>query len=176
MVVDRWRNLLRPGGERGNLASEHGFTLIELLVAAAIGSIVLAAVIRPIFLAGHQQTSQASRASTIDSDRIALDRMTRDIRQANAATLGSGGQSLVLTGTGLSVTYSCGTSTLGAGLLDCSRTDAAAATTAILITGITAGTVFTLSGNYVSVDLQKKPSGSSNPVILDGGGSFRVRS
>jgi len=70
-------------------AREEGFTLVELVMAMMIFSIALAAMLT--LFSGVERTAarQASRAEVNDQIRVAMDRLTKDLRQAETVRAGS---------------------------------------------------------------------------------------
>ena len=65
-------------------APESGFTLLELVSTTALLGLVVASMLG--LFAGLQRTAarETSRSQTTDLVRVAIDRMTKDIRQATA--------------------------------------------------------------------------------------------
>ena len=66
------------------LHSEGGFTLVELLVAAAMGTVVMGAVVLLVIGAVKTQPKISKQAQNITTARWVLDRMTREIRNGVA--------------------------------------------------------------------------------------------
>ena len=73
-------------GRLGDMAarlrrSERGYTLVELLVAGAMGMIVLGAGVTVFIGAVRSEPRASSKVSAIEQGRIAVERMTRELRQ-----------------------------------------------------------------------------------------------
>jgi Tfp pilus assembly protein PilW len=72
----------RLGDMAGKLRrSERGYTLIELLVAGTMGMIVLGAGVTVFIGAVRSEPRASSKVSAIEQGRIAIERMTRELRQ-----------------------------------------------------------------------------------------------
>jgi Tfp pilus assembly protein PilW len=72
----------RLGDMAGRLRrSEGGYTLIELLVAGMMGMIVLGAGVTVFIGAVRSEPRASSKVSAIEQGRIAVERMTRELRQ-----------------------------------------------------------------------------------------------
>jgi len=71
-------------------AREEGVTLVELMITTLILSLVVASMLT--FFGSLQRTAarEASRSEATDAIRVAMDRMTKDIRQAIDIRAGSG--------------------------------------------------------------------------------------
>jgi prepilin-type N-terminal cleavage/methylation domain-containing protein len=174
---------------------EDGFTLVELMVSVSMMLVLLAAVLPVLVSATTQQDNQASRVSALDDDRVAIERMTHELREACTVTPSSvaGTSTASVTavklrscgataGSGAAVqsnlTYNCGI--VVGGVRRCVRTDNLSGHTLELIKGISGGNVFTVFGASadggrprVAVHLQKIPEGSERPVTLSGSASLR---
>jgi prepilin-type N-terminal cleavage/methylation domain-containing protein len=89
----RTRNLPAP-------ARPHGFTLLELLVAVGVGSLVLAGAVT-MFISGQANFASLGNYTELSNQsRLALDRMSRDIREASQVLswqANGSGSTLVLT-------------------------------------------------------------------------------
>ena len=70
--------------EKARLRS--GMTLVELMVAVAIGGLLFAAVLSLSAYSGHSLAGLANYVALNSDSRIALDRMTREIRQTGYLT------------------------------------------------------------------------------------------
>jgi prepilin-type N-terminal cleavage/methylation domain-containing protein len=64
-------------------AADDGVTLVELLTAIAISSVLLAFVTGTIVDALHAQHRQVAEVGALDDAKVALERVTRDIRGAD---------------------------------------------------------------------------------------------
>ena len=63
---------------------EDGYTLIELLVASMMGIVVLGAAVMLFIGAVRSEPRTASKVAAIQQGRIAVERITRDVRQASS--------------------------------------------------------------------------------------------
>ena len=68
----------------GRLAAQCGLSLVEFIVSIAIGAIVLTAVVSLSLYSGRSFAGLANYAALNSESVVALDQMTRDIRQAVA--------------------------------------------------------------------------------------------
>ena len=64
------------------LRDEDGFSLVELLVAASLMLVVFGAVLTVLEVMQRQSASATVRADSQDQARLAVDRVTRDLRNA----------------------------------------------------------------------------------------------
>ncbi|HEX5762121.1 MAG TPA: prepilin-type N-terminal cleavage/methylation domain-containing protein [Solirubrobacterales bacterium] len=72
----------RLGESAGALRrSERGFTLIELLVATTIGMVVLGGAVTVFMGAVRSEPRTASQVSALQEARVAVERITREVRQ-----------------------------------------------------------------------------------------------
>jgi Tfp pilus assembly protein PilW len=72
----------RLGDTAGKLRrSERGYTLIELLVASTMAMVVLGGAVTVFIGAVRSQPRTSSKVSAIEQGRIAVERMTRELRQ-----------------------------------------------------------------------------------------------
>jgi prepilin-type N-terminal cleavage/methylation domain-containing protein len=60
---------------------ERGFTLIELLIATSLGLVVIGAALTMFVGAIHSQPRDTSKVAAMQEARIAVDRITRELRQ-----------------------------------------------------------------------------------------------
>src|SRR3954454_3208193 len=74
MPYHRLRRLIQGQG---------GSTLIELLVAMPIAILLLAVVVQDLGVAGRKQRDMERRTVALSQGQIGLERMTRELRQAN---------------------------------------------------------------------------------------------
>lgn len=71
-------------GPRGRPDSpESGFTLPELLVSITVGLVVLGAALTILQSSTQQQVRQSDRAADIQSARVMIERLTREVRQGS---------------------------------------------------------------------------------------------
>jgi prepilin-type N-terminal cleavage/methylation domain-containing protein len=93
---------------RSRLSEERGFSLIELLIAMVLTLVIAGAVITFMITTLHQENIVASRSFATREAEVALQRLTRELRQA---------QDILNTTTGadttpVNVTYGAGTSSV----------------------------------------------------------------
>lgn len=100
---------------------EDGYTLIELLVAATMGLVVMGAAVMMFIGAVKSEPRTSSKVAAIEQGRTAVERITRDVRQASSVPTHSASQLTLITyvkqstcnggpaGTAIQcrVTYSC---------------------------------------------------------------------
>lgn len=165
--------------------SEGGFTLIELLVAATMGMVVLGGAVTVFIGAIHSEPRASSKITAIQQGRVAVERITRELRQgADVLPAGSSGLELITylphgaceasSEEGAEpclVTYACTT-------VDCSRTvqdpgGGSAETTSQLVSGLSSSNVFSYSPDesepdYVGVRLSFATREGGPVVIADG--------
>lgn len=79
-----------------DLASERGTTLVELLVTIPIALAVAGSIMGLTAIFANNEKVTASRSAATESAQVALDRMTRDIRQASGVATLSGTPSATL--------------------------------------------------------------------------------
>ena len=65
------------------MRSQRGFTLIELLLAMAMSLVAAGAGLAMLGLVGQRNLENRRHAERVSSSQIALERMTRELRQAN---------------------------------------------------------------------------------------------
>jgi hypothetical protein len=76
-----------PSPRRPPLRGESGSTLVELLAAISVGLVLWGAIaVLPGVMGGGEATT-ARRSASIQDARLAMARMTREVRQARSATL-----------------------------------------------------------------------------------------
>lgn len=95
-----------------------GFTLVEMMIAIAVGVAVIATIVMLAIISAQNFVATSNYVQMNDQSRLALDLISREIRNATAVTAFSTGnpQFLRLTNANLSVgstiTYTPGTNTL----------------------------------------------------------------
>lgn len=117
---ERWRWSLR----REVLADDGGMTLVELLVAAAMGIVVLGAVLTMMDSSQQIQARDAEWALTMQEGRAGLARMARDIRQATKVETAEGGKIVFLAtiaNKAWQIKYECGIAQSGTTYDQCVR-------------------------------------------------------
>jgi type IV pilus assembly protein PilW len=88
----------RVGDTAGALRrSEQGFTLIELLVATMIGMVVLGGAVTVFVGAVRSEPRTASKVTAIQQGRVAIERITRELRQGLDVQTATGSQLEVVT-------------------------------------------------------------------------------
>ncbi len=166
--------------------SEDGFTLIELLVTMTVSLTILAAVLSVWSGAAANEKRNAERYDSLDVARTALERMTREVREAVAVT-GVTDRAVTLklwkrdlAGASPSalhvITYDCGAAGAVASSYRCVRTDTTAATPgATVIDRLSSPSVFTTTGGQPNLELRVSVlvSGAPNPIVLHSGASPR---
>jgi prepilin-type N-terminal cleavage/methylation domain-containing protein len=68
-------------GQRHRAGDEHGFTLVEVLVTSAILLVVVSAAMTLLVAAQQSTGFSTRRGETQDAVRLAMDRLTKDMRQ-----------------------------------------------------------------------------------------------
>jgi len=76
---------------------ERGLTLIELLIAAAVGLVVVGGALTMFVGAIHSEPRTASKTAAIQQARVAVDRITRELRQGIETVTTSPGQLAIVT-------------------------------------------------------------------------------
>jgi hypothetical protein len=77
----------RPGGASSAPRHERGeITLAELLVAAPIALILLTATLMLHLASGREEDRTQNRVQTLIQERVGLERMTRELREATSIT------------------------------------------------------------------------------------------
>jgi len=66
--------------------NEHGFTLVEMLVSISIFTVIMAGMLSFLWGASNHWNTAKNSAEITENARIGLNRMTREIKQANAVT------------------------------------------------------------------------------------------
>lgn len=162
-------------------SGEAGFTLVEALVAGAIGIVLLLAVQNLVGVATRSQAGTGARSETLGAQRVALERMTRELRQAttiNATTPGLVEFQIYgsAPGTARQIRYDCRTSN------SCRRYDGPAGgswtlTNDALVQNVQSATftteTYAASQDYVAIDLRVSLPGRSLPITLSDGVHLR---
>jgi prepilin-type N-terminal cleavage/methylation domain-containing protein len=170
--------------------SERGFTLIELLVAMTFGLVVLGGAVTVFLGAVRSEPRTASKVAAIQQGRVAIERITRELRQGQDVPTATPSQLSLVTyvnedpcgGSPASeskacrVTYTC---TAGA----CSRVVAqpdgsSPGTSAEVVSGLADSDVFSYAPDatepaYVGVRLAFEAREAANPVTLEDGVAMR---
>jgi Tfp pilus assembly protein PilW len=76
---------------------EGGYTLIELLVAATMGLVVMGAAVMMFIGAVKSEPRTSSKIAAIEQGRTAVERITRDVRQASSVPTYSASQLALIT-------------------------------------------------------------------------------
>lgn len=168
-------------------SSERGFTLIELLVAMTFGLVVLGGAVVVFLGAVRSEPRTASKVTAIQQGRVALERITREVRQGQDVPTATAEELSLVTyvkqsscggaaaGSSIAcrVTYTC---TAGA----CSRVVAepdgsSPGTSVQVVSGLTTTNVFSYSPSepeadptYVGVELSFTTREGGPVVIADG--------
>jgi Tfp pilus assembly protein PilW len=170
---------------------EAGLTLIELLVAAAMGVVLMGAVVTVLIGALRSQPKLSKGAGNIQTARYVLDRMTRELR--NGISVGEAKANTVSFETYVR-SSSCGSSTLLASTSpsikcqvrytcesgSCERTETqpgvlTGGTAVKMVEGLSGETGFSYpSPTYVKVTLVlPSPGGGSDTTTISDGASLR---
>ena len=164
--------------------SEAGFTLVELLVTMTVALLMLAAILGLWTQAAGHERRNAARHDSLDRAATALERMTREVRQAAVLTLVSD-RVLELrtyavtpgaaTGELRDLRYDCGVPGTEAGTNACRRTDLGGGDPATVLDGLASPSVFHEAGNGVQIRLAVDVADARNPIVIHGGASPRNR-
>jgi competence protein ComGC len=174
----------QPRALRRFLISERGFGLVELLVVIPMMTVVLLGIYALYNVGAKSQQTSNSRVETLLRGQNGLERMTREMRQAVSFTPVSSQVLDAVTyvrpaGGGASeqrhVRYECqdGACTRFEGPVDGSL-----GAGEVVIPNVQNPDVFFFSPDsvnptYVSVKLEVKTQGATNPIVLDGGFALR---
>jgi prepilin-type N-terminal cleavage/methylation domain-containing protein len=131
------------GGRARRSHSEEGFTLVELVVAMGLALIVAVAAMAFLIITLTQQNAVASRAVAARQAEVVLQRMTRELRQAQAIYGASGTNT-----TPVNVVYGGGTSSVSFWLPNAGSTAAGTQVTWTCTAGVTC--TRTASGSSVT--------------------------
>ncbi len=115
---------ITAGIRRADARSEAGFTLIEMLVAAALSTIVFAAVLSALETSQHTQSRDSEWALVVQEGRAGLARMVREVRQAysiRGATESSLDFYATIGGKDLEIYYACNVAESGTSYYQCVR-------------------------------------------------------
>lgn len=171
-------------------SSERGFTLIELLVATTVGLVVLGGAVTVFLGAVRSEPRTSSKVSAIQQGRVALERVTRELRQGQDVSTATAGElSLVTyvnaetcggpsaqTAISCRVTYACTGD-------ECTRTVAqpdgsspGAATQ--VVSDLSATEVFSYAPSatepeHIGVELSFTTDQSADPLVLADGATLR---
>jgi len=146
-------------------------TLIELLVVMTMGIVVFAAAFGFYQIVVNRTADTTARANTLSDTRVAMERMTRDIREGKTVSVGSGGTSLTIVSPIEQIIYTCTSGTCSRS----TRTLAGAAKTGPerIVAGLNSSTVVfqsvSLTGAAhasVRVTLNSTPEGRDTPIAL----------
>lgn len=178
---DRLRTQRRPEG---------GWTLVELLVALTIGMVVMGGAVTIVIGAAKSEPRAGAKVDAIQEGRMALERITREVRQGVEAESPSSSRLSLITyvkhetcsgaaaGTAIPclVTYNC-----AAGA--CTRTVAqpdgsSPGATAEVVRDLTSSAVFSYAPgaedpDYVGVQLSFLKTQATGPVVLADGATLR---
>lgn len=181
----------RVGDTAGALRrSERGWTLVEMLVAVTIGMVVLGGAVTVFVGAVRSEPRTSSKVSAIQQGRVALERITRELRQGQDVPTATASKLAVVTyvkqsscgGSPASEAIACRvTYTCTAG--ECSRVVAqpdgslpGAATQVVSDLSTTAVFSYAPSATepeHVGVELSFTTEQSADPVVLADGATLR---
>ncbi len=162
-------------------------TLIEFLVVIGMMLILLGGVIPSLFAATNQSSRQADRITSLDASRGALEKMTRELRQASQLVSATG-QVLNFKvwssgGTEHSIRYDCAQPGTTAGQFKCVRSNLTAGGSRTEIDGVLNSTnpppfTYTAAATNgrprIQIELQTQPESASRPVVLRNAATLRV--
>lgn len=158
-----------------HLAGQRGTTLAELLVAMPIALLLGATVMGMAGVFGDNERATANRTASIQAGQVALERITREIRQAKSVSPATGATPRITLSTFVAsggtrvpatVQYDCSTST-------CLRSSPPASSGGTPVLAVASPDVFTVNatGTYVRVVAQLPVAGASQPIVVtDGAG------
>lgn len=172
-------------------SDQRGFTIVELLVASLLGLVIVGASVTFMIGALHSQPRANSRAAAVQHARVAMESITRELRQASSVTTATASQLSVVTfvnqaacgGAPASTSRLCQvTYTCSGGI--CSRAvanpGASGGTARQLVSGLSSNNVFrypsdpsncdssaAASPAYVCVELALPAFGGGNAITLD---------
>lgn len=172
---------------RRRMASADGLTMIEVLLAAAIGLVVIGGTIGIMTSGIRSEPRLAERTTDIQGARVAMERLTREIRQGQVVTSATGSQLSLVTnvnsatcgGAGSTevrlchVTYTCSAS-------QCTRSETnpdgtgTPSSSEIVVHGVSGAAVFSYAPSssapqYVAVRLEfPSMSGGDSITLTDG--------
>ena len=163
---------------KARLADESGVTLIELLTVMLTLGIVFSASFFFYSTTLARTGDTEARRDVLDSQRVALENIAREVREAqsiDSPAAGHSGNSAQLT----LLSASGATSTV---TIDCSAGNSCTQSTAtggseLLIDGLQASSnpVFTVgsTGSYVLIRFEALPDGRTRPIVLSRGIALR---
>jgi hypothetical protein len=164
---------------------EDGYTLIELLVAGTMGLVVMGAAVMMFIGAVKSEPRTSSKVAAIEQGRIAVERITRDVRQASSVPTYSPSQLALVTyvkqstcnGGAASATIQCRV-TYDCADGACTRTVAqpngsSPGVAVRVVSGLSSSTPFTytptaIEPSFVEVSLSFETQEGSPVVIADG--------
>ena len=176
---------------RDRAAAADGLTLVELLLAASLALVVLGGAVGLMTTGLKNEPRVAERSADIQGARVAMERLTRELRQgASVVSASSTGLSLVTNvksatcggaaaaeARACRVTYSC-----SAG--QCTRTESnpdgsGGGPTELVITGISPGSVFsylpsTFAPTHVGIRLEFPGADGEDSITLTDGVTLRT--
>lgn len=175
---------------RGRLAAADGFTLIELLVAAAVALVIIGGSVGVVTAGLRSEPRIAERTADIQAARVAMERLTREVRQGSLVTTATSSQLSVVTNVN---SATCGDAASAAARLcrvtyvcsagQCTRSEAdpdgaGASTPVVVVRGISADPVFTYtpsaaSPTYVGVALEFPAREGDDSITLTDGVTMR---
>jgi len=174
---------------------EAGFTLVELLVAAALGVVVMGAVVTLVMSAVRYQPKISKEAQNVSTARWMLERLTRELR--NGISVKEGTASMVSFEGYVRHSTCGGTTTLPAGSTSikcritwecsttaCTRRESSPETPGAgspkpVFSGLSSSEVFTYVPNvatatYVKATLRlPSPTDTGQPLVISSGASLR---
>lgn len=178
------------GAFRRHLAAQDGLTLPELLIAAMLSLILIGGSVTVMTASMQSEPRIAERTADVQSARVVMDRLTRELRQGATVISASGSQLSLITNVNSAscggaqssevrscrVTYSCASG-------ECTRRESNPDGTfpsppETVVQGISGGTVFTYTPDlsaptYVGVKLEFPAAGGDDSITLADGVTMR---
>ena len=175
---------------RARSAEAHGFTLIELMIAASLSLLVLGVGVALMSTGLRNQPKVAEKASEIQAARVAMERLTREIRQGDSVITATSSQLSLITYVN---SATCGGATSSRSMLcrvtyscsgeACTRTEAnpdgsGATAPVIVVSGIESSSVFSYSPSaaapsHVGVSLLFPAEQGDDSITLTDGVTMR---
>lgn len=165
---------------RARLRPEAGFTLIELMVGLALAMIIFFAAVNFIDVGTRSQAETGERVHALGQQRVGLERMTRELRQAQDVVTSTGAVDFILPEPGatadLQVRYDCTVEN------QCRRFEAPVGQTFPasydpLVTDVESAAfdlqTIASAGDYVAIDLRVSLPDRDLPIALTDGVHLR---
>jgi type II secretory pathway pseudopilin PulG len=178
------------GRMRGRCAESSGFTLVELMIAASMSLLVIGTGVGLLTTGLRNEPKVAEKAGEIQEARVAMERLTREIRQGDSVISATPTQFSLITNVNSAtcggatssesmlcrVTYTC---SAGACTRIESNPDGSGATApVIVVSGITSSSVFSYTPSaaaptYIGVNLLFPDQEGGDSITLTDGVTMR---